>query len=96
MYMCHLGRECPDMKCEVIFEPGEWKSVYSVLGKKIPKRGCPTLYEVVRAIATLGGFIDRTKQQPGTQTLWVGMQRCYDLASAWNTFGPGSKNFPVK
>lgn len=93
MYICHLGRECPEMKCEVIFEPSEWKSVFAVLGKKIPTRGCPTLNEVVRAIATLGGFIDRPKQQPGTQTLWVGLQRCYDLASAWNTFGPGSKNF---
>lgn len=91
MYICHLGRECPDLDCEVIFEPSEWKSVYATLGITIPARGCPRLNEVIRAIARLGGFMNRPKNDPGTQTLWVGMQRCYDLSTAWNAFGPGSK-----
>ena len=93
MYICHIGRECPDIDCEVIFEPSEWKSVYVTLGIKLPEKGCPNLNEVVRAIARLGGFIDRPKNEPGTQTLWVGLQRCYDLSNAWNAFGPGSKKF---
>ena len=93
MYICHMGRECPDIDCEVIFEPSEWKSVYVTLGIEFPETGCPTLNEVVRAIARLGGFMDRPKNEPGTQTLWVGLQRCYDLSSAWNAFGPGAKNF---
>ncbi len=93
MYICHIGRECPDIECEVIFEPSEWKSVYATLGIRIPKRGCPSLNEVIRAIARLGGFMDRPANEPGTQTLWVGLQRCYDLSNAWNTFGPGSKKF---
>lgn len=93
MYVCHLGRECPEMDCEVMFEASEWKSVYSVLGKTIPKEGCPSLNEVVRAIARLGGFMNRPADHPGTQTLWVGLQRSYDLSNAWNTFGPGSKKF---
>ena len=93
MFVCHLGRDCPEMDCEVIFETSEWKSVYSVLGRKIPEQGCPSLNEVVRAIAQLGGFIDRPKDNPGTQTLWVGLQRAYDLSNAWNCFGPGAKNF---
>lgn len=91
MYLCHLGRECPDLECEALFEPSEWKSVYTVLGLEFPDRGCPTLNELIRAIARLGGFIDRRKNDPGTQTLWVGLQRCYDLSNAWNAFGPGSK-----
>lgn len=93
MYICHLGRECPDLDCEAIFEPSEWKSVFVTLGIKLPARGCPRLNEVVRAIARLGGFMDRPKNEPGTQTLWVGLQRCYDLSTAWNAFGPGSKKF---
>ncbi len=91
MYICHMGRECPDVDCEIIFEPSEWKSVYMILGLEIPPTGCPRLGDVVRAIARLGGFIDRRQNDPGTQTLWVGMQRCYDLSNAWNSFGPGSK-----
>jgi hypothetical protein len=93
MYVCHLGRECPEMDCEVMFEPSEWKSVYSVLGKPIPSKGCPSLNDVVRAIARLGGFMNRPNDHPGTQTLWVGLQRSYDLSNAWNTFGPGAKKF---
>lgn len=93
MYVCHLGRECPEMDCEVMFEPSEWKSVYSVLGEDFPEEGCPSLNELVRAIARLGGFMNRAKDEPGTQTLWIGLQRSYDLSNAWNTFGPGSKNF---
>ena len=93
MFVCHLGRQCPELDCEIIFEPSEWKSVYAVLGLKHPQQGCPSLNELVRAIARLGGFIDRPKNQPGTQTLWIGIQRCYDLSNAWNAFGPGAKNF---
>ena len=93
MYICHMGRECPDIECEVMFEPSEWKSVYAVLGIEMPKVGCPTLNELIRAIARLGGFVDRPKNQPGPKTLWTGLQRCYDLSNAWNAFGPGSKKF---
>ena len=96
MYICHMGRECPDIDCEVIFEPSEWKSVYTTLGIKFPEVGCPTLNEVVRAIARLGGFMDRPKNEPGTQTLWVGLQRCYDLSNAWNAFGPGAKKISLR
>ena len=93
MYVCYWGRECPEIDCEVIFEPSEWKSVYSILGLEFPVEGCPSLNELVRAIARLGGFIDRPRNHPGTQTLWIGLQRSYDLSNAWNTFGPGSKKF---
>lgn len=93
MYVCHLGRECPDLPCEVIFEPSEWKSVYTILKLDLPAEGCPRLQQVVRAIARLGGFMDRPKNYPGTQTLWIGLQRSYDLSNAWNAFGPGARNF---
>jgi hypothetical protein len=93
MYMCYLGRACPDIDCEALFTPAEWKSVYAVLKKPIPATGCPKLIEFIRAVAQLGGFIDRPKNFPGTQTLWNGLQRCYDLSIAWNSFGPGSKKF---
>lgn len=69
MYVCQLGRQCPEMDCEVIFEPSEWKSVYTILGLWIPRADCSSLNELVRATARLGGFINRPKNDPGTQTL---------------------------
>jgi hypothetical protein len=93
MHLCYLGRTCPDIDCEALFTPAEWKSVFTVLNKPIPPRGCPKLIEVIRAIAQLGGFIDRKSSFPGTQSLWNGLQRCHDLSIAWDSFGPGSKIF---
>ncbi len=96
MYVTYLGRDCPELDCEIIFEPSEWKSVYAIIGRPIPTDGNPKLQEVVRAIGQLGGFIDRKNNQPGAQSLWIGLQRCYDLSKAWNAFGPGSKKFSTQ
>ena len=86
MYLCRLGRQCPDMNCEVVFEPCEWKAVYQVVSNgKLPDTP-PTLNEMIRMIASLGGFIIRRKTNPGPQTLWLGLQRTHDLSTAWNTF----------
>jgi Transposase Tn5 dimerisation domain/Transposase DNA-binding len=91
MFVCRLGRTCPDLDCEVIFEPSEWKAVWvAVHGKKLPKKA-PRLSVMVHLIASLGGYVERPKSEPGTQTIWIGLQRMYDLAWAWDSFGPGAK-----
>jgi hypothetical protein len=45
---------------------------------------------MLRLIAELGGYVSTPgkKEMPGTQTLWIGLQRTYDFAMAWKTFGP--------
>lgn len=88
MYLCRLGRECPDLDCEIIFEPSEWKSVYMTVRRKDPPSTAPTLNEIIRMIATLGGYVNRRGTQPGPQTLWLGLQRVHDLSTAWDAFGP--------
>jgi hypothetical protein len=91
LFVCRMGRSCPDLDCEAIFEPSEWKAVWmAVKRKKLPKK-VPRLSEMVHLVASLGGYIERTKSEPGTQTLWIGIQRMYDLALAWDTFGPEAK-----
>jgi hypothetical protein len=92
LMICRLGRSCPDLDCEAIFDPAEWKSVWmAVTGKKPPRRK-PTLAQILPMIAELGGYVNypNRKDPPGPQTIWLGMQRMYDLALAWNTFGPGA------
>ena len=88
MYLTRLGRECPDLSCELIFDESEWKSVYMTLRHEDPPSTPPTLNEMIRMIASLGGYVIRPSTHPGTQTLWFGLQRVHDLSTAWETFGP--------
>jgi hypothetical protein len=91
LFVCRMGRNCPDMDCQAIFQPSEWQAVWvAVKRKKAPKK-IPRLVEMVHLIASLGGYVERPNSEPGTQTLWIGLQRTYDLAWAWDTFGPGAK-----
>ena len=91
MFLSRLGRECPDLSCEVAFEPSEWKAVYIVVQKKDPPKTPPKLNEMIRMIASLGGYVNRKKTEPGTQTLWFGLQRMRDFANCYDSFGPNSQ-----
>ena len=41
LYVCRLGRSRPELNCEAIFEPAEWKSVWKVVLRKIRRRNRP-------------------------------------------------------
>jgi hypothetical protein len=92
LLICRLGRSSPDLDCEAIFDPAEWKSVWMVVQGTRPPRKSPTLAVIVPMIAQLGGYVNRPnrKDPPGPQTIWLGLQRMDDLALAWNVFGPGT------
>jgi hypothetical protein len=91
LYLCRLGQECPDLPCDIVFSESEWKAVYTIVKHKPAPSQAPTINEMIRFIASLGGYVIRKTTNPGTQTLWLGLQRVYDLANAWDTFGPGSR-----
>lgn len=92
LYVCRLGRAFPDMSCEAVFEPAEWKSVYRVVRNEPPPARPPHLGEMVRMIAELGGYVDRPRDDPpGPQTVWLGLQRMHDFALCWDLFGPDAK-----
>jgi hypothetical protein len=92
LMVCRLGRSCPDMDCEAIFDPSEWKSVWMAVTGNKPPRQPPKLAKILPMIAQLGGYVNypNRKDPPGPQTVWLGLQRMYDLAMAWNLFGPGA------
>jgi hypothetical protein len=58
-----------------------------ILAAKVPSlvdAGEPTVREVVRAIAKLGGFLGRTGDgEPGVKTLWRGLQHLHAMALGW-------------
>jgi hypothetical protein len=92
LYVCRLGRACPEISCEAIFEPAEWKSVYRVVQNKPPPHQPPPLGDMVRMVAQLGGYVDRPRHDlPGPQTVWLGLQRMHDFALCWQLFGPEGK-----
>jgi hypothetical protein len=78
MYLMRLGRACPDLPAELIFDSLEWKASYVLLKKTIPKK-MPTLNTVLRNLATLGGFLGRKSDgDPGAKSIWIGFQRIQD------------------
>lgn len=92
LMVCRLGRSSPGLNCEAIFDPAEWKSVWMTVQGKKPPRRAPKLAVMLTLIAQLGGYVNYPSRDdpPGPQTIWLGLQRMYDLALAWNTFGPGA------
>jgi len=80
-----LGRETPDVPCTVICEETEWKALVAYVTKNpTPPDHPPTLREFTRMVASLGGFLGRKGDgDPGTQTLWLGLQRLDDLTAMY-------------
>lgn len=92
LYLTVLGRVCPDLPCEVVFATEEWQAVYVVSRRQPPPSQPPPLNEMIRMVAVLGGFLDRKGDGfPGSQTLWIGLQRSRDFVIAMEaqraTFG---------
>jgi hypothetical protein len=89
MMVTMLGRECPEMPCDVLFEEDEWRSVYTIVTKEPAPLQPPPLGEFVPMLASLGGYLGRKGDgPPGPQTVWIGLQRMTDFTLAWQAFGP--------
>ena len=79
--MMRLGRTCPDLPASLMFDPEEIRAAYVLTKKPLPPAP-PSLNEVVRRVAMLGGFLARKGDgEPGVKTLWIGLQRVMDFAA---------------
>ena len=77
--LIRLGRTHPDLMATTLFTDEEWKGAYILAKKPVPKT-TPTLRELIRRIAMLGGFLARKSDgEPGVKTLWLGYQRIRDF-----------------
>lgn len=95
LFVVRMGRSCPQISCEAIFEPAEWKSTWKMVRNEDPPPEPPTLGQMVRMVAQLGGYVYRAHSEPGPQTIWIGLQRVHDFAFCWEKFGPETRN-PVR
>jgi len=78
MFLMRLGRTCPDLPADLVFDPLEWTLSFR-LGKKALPDGIPTLNQVVRNLAMLGGFPGRKGDgELGAKSIWIGYSRVLD------------------
>jgi len=90
-HLTKLGRELPEVPCTVYFEEHEWQALVAYVRQnpEVPDQP-PSLQQAVRMVAGLGGFLGRKSDgNPGTETLWLGLQRLDDLAGMYRVLrGP--------
>jgi hypothetical protein len=87
-HLARLGRQTPELPCTVYFDDLQWQALHGFIHRTaIPPAEPPTLRQAVRMVASLGGFLGRKGDgEPGTTTLWLGLQRLDDIAAAWAVF----------
>jgi hypothetical protein len=80
-HLMRLGRVHPDLPASAVFDQTEWQAAW-LLAEKTPPKQTPTVREVIRRIAMLGGFLARKGDgEPGVKTVWQGLQRVMDFAA---------------
>ena len=89
-YATMLARAIPEMPCHVLLEIEEWQALYCAIHHcPTPPEEPPTLDQAVRWIAQLGGFVGRRRaDQPGSETLWRGLQHLSDLTRMYCIMRP--------
>ena len=91
LYVMRLGRACPDLPCDLVFDASEWQPVVVVLKGRAALAHKPTLGEMVLMVGELGGYVRRKNDpQPGMKSMWIGFMRVADFARCWECFGPAA------
>jgi hypothetical protein len=76
LYLTTLGRDCPDLPCEVAFTAEEWRAAWLMAKRQPPPQEPPKLGEMIRLVASFGGFLGRKGDgPPGPKALWEGLTK---------------------
>lgn len=72
-YLTQIARSQATAPCTQAFSPAEWQTIYVLLKQQPPPAEPPSMREIVRMLAQLGGFLARKGHgEPGSETLWRG------------------------
>ena len=84
LHLVTWGRDCPQLPCDVVFDPEEWQAAWIVAYRAKPPVTPPPLGQMVRLIAGFGGFLGRNHDgHPGPKALWEGLQKVRAFAIAF-------------
>lgn len=88
-YLMRKGRTCPDMDATLFFDPDEIRGAYLLTKKKMPVTP-PSLNDVVRLIAQVGGFLGRKSDgEPSAKTIWRGIDQVFAAAETLRALRDG-------
>lgn len=95
LYLMMLGRDCPNLPCEVAFTAEEWRAAWLITKRKPPPEAIPRLDEMIRLVAGFGGFLGRKGDgHPGPKALWDSLTKLMSYVEALQTlhevYGTGS------
>jgi hypothetical protein len=84
LYLVMLARTVPDLSCEAVFAPEEWRAVHIVIHRQKPPSRAPKLGDFLSTMARLGGYLARKGDgPPGPKAIWIGLQRTRDFVIAF-------------
>jgi hypothetical protein len=76
LLMTMLGRQGADIMCDAVFSADEWRAAYIMKYKRPPPSAVPTLNQIIRIVAEVGGFMGRKGDgEPGPKSIWLGLQQ---------------------
>ena len=86
LYLITLGRDGPDLPCEVAFTAEEGRAAWLMAKRQAPPAAPPTLGEMMRLVAGFGGFLGRKGDgHPGPKALWEGLMKLMAYVEALQT-----------
>ena len=97
-HLTKLGRECPNVPCTVFFEEAEWKALLTHAARQPvpPDQPPPPLGEAMRMVGALGGHLGRKSDgEPGTKSLWLGLERLSGMTDMYKILVPHLRPPPV-
>lgn len=92
LFATMLARDLPDEPCTLLLGDDQWQALYCVTHNTstLPPKP-PTLHQATRWIAKLGGFLGRKGDgDPGIQSLWIGLQRLFDMTVMYQALHRGA------
>jgi len=86
-WLTMINRMSPENSCDMILDTHEWKALYCYINKvRTPPPKAPSIREVIRMIAKLGGFLGRRCDgEPGMTYIWRGWEKLVIITDFWLT-----------